>query len=186
LSVTPAVAEYAKLHGALLEDGFWFCYGDVPLELEEFVFTAQRLSQLSAPQQEIGPSCPKCGSQTVKRFAKATGDAFWGCPRWPDCKGSLNWNYTASKRSAKLLAIDNKRTALPSEDHQKSQSEWSDVREEAKRLTVMVVELHGSVPAAKRWLETPKVGLNGKTTLDVMGTLEGCAEAKRLLEDKFK
>ena len=35
-------------------------------------------------------SCPKCGSQMVRRVARKgsnSGNAFWGCPRYPSCKG---------------------------------------------------------------------------------------------------
>jgi restriction system protein len=36
------------------------------------------------------PKCPKCGALTVLRTAKAgktPGSQFWGCTRYPDCKG---------------------------------------------------------------------------------------------------
>jgi very-short-patch-repair endonuclease len=36
------------------------------------------------------PACPKCGSEMVRRKAKQganTGREFWGCARYPHCKG---------------------------------------------------------------------------------------------------
>jgi restriction system protein len=36
------------------------------------------------------PSCPKCGSQMVKRVAKQgklAGNTFWGCSTYPKCRG---------------------------------------------------------------------------------------------------
>jgi len=36
------------------------------------------------------PSCPKCGSQMVKRTARQganAGNAFWGCSNYPQCRG---------------------------------------------------------------------------------------------------
>lgn len=44
---------------------------------------------------EQNPSCPKCGSEMVKRTAKKgpnAGNQFWGCSEFPDCHGSLNIN----------------------------------------------------------------------------------------------
>lgn len=37
--------------------------------------------------------CPRCGSAMVKRVAKrgtGAGNAFWGCPRFPACRGTRN------------------------------------------------------------------------------------------------
>jgi hypothetical protein len=39
------------------------------------------------------PSCPKCGSAMTLRTAKNgsySGRNFWGCPKYPKCKGLLN------------------------------------------------------------------------------------------------
>ena len=38
------------------------------------------------------PACPKCGKPTVLRTAlkgSRTGEKFWGCSRYPDCRGTL-------------------------------------------------------------------------------------------------
>lgn len=43
------------------------------------------------PVSEFGsPMCPKCGAFMVKREPKfgQSWDPFWGCPNYPDCKGS--------------------------------------------------------------------------------------------------
>jgi restriction system protein len=37
------------------------------------------------------PACPKCGATMVERMAKRgtkSGQPFWGCPRYPDCRGT--------------------------------------------------------------------------------------------------
>jgi ssDNA-binding Zn-finger/Zn-ribbon topoisomerase 1 len=37
------------------------------------------------------PACPQCGSKMVLREAKRgthAGRSFWGCPRYPDCRGT--------------------------------------------------------------------------------------------------
>lgn len=39
------------------------------------------------------PFCPKCGSKMVLRTAKTgqyAGNKFWGCSKYPNCKGLLN------------------------------------------------------------------------------------------------
>ncbi len=39
-----------------------------------------------------GPACPKCGKPMLQRTARQgpkTGQAFWGCSGYPDCKGTL-------------------------------------------------------------------------------------------------
>ena len=39
------------------------------------------------------PFCPKCGSAMVLRTAKNgqyAGNKFWGCSKYPNCKGLLN------------------------------------------------------------------------------------------------
>ena len=39
------------------------------------------------------PACPSCGSSMVRRTAKRganAGNPFWGCSKFPDCKGIRN------------------------------------------------------------------------------------------------
>ena len=49
------------------------------------------LSQASVVVEESGAkTCPKCGSPMVRRVAKhgsKKGEEFWGCSRYPHCKG---------------------------------------------------------------------------------------------------
>jgi len=43
--------------------------------------------------KETSPRCPKCGSEMVLRTAKRgdnQGGKFWGCSRYPECRGILN------------------------------------------------------------------------------------------------
>jgi hypothetical protein len=39
------------------------------------------------PAEAAGPKCPRCGASMKQRNGKF--GAFWGCPRYPDCKGTL-------------------------------------------------------------------------------------------------
>lgn len=39
------------------------------------------------------PSCPKCGGSMVRRTAKSgsnAGNSFWGCSKYPACRGIRN------------------------------------------------------------------------------------------------
>ncbi len=44
------------------------------------------------------PSCPLCGGKT--RLKKGQKGEFWGCTRYPDCKGIIN-NDTQKRKSAR-------------------------------------------------------------------------------------
>lgn len=44
-----------------------------------------------SPKATSTPKCPRCGRPMVKRFAKRgrnAGNYFWGCSRYPSCKGT--------------------------------------------------------------------------------------------------
>lgn len=46
-----------------------------------------------SPTQSQTPSCPRCNSQMVMRVARRgryAGNSFWGCSRYPRCKGIRN------------------------------------------------------------------------------------------------
>lgn len=44
----------------------------------------------SQPAEDASPACPKCGSPMVQRIAQKgsqAGNRFWGCTRFPACRG---------------------------------------------------------------------------------------------------
>lgn len=46
-----------------------------------------------SPKSTSSYSCPRCGSSMIKRLAKRgrnAGNYFWGCSRYPGCKGTRN------------------------------------------------------------------------------------------------
>lgn len=54
------------------------------------------MPQLSPAQSQAAPSCPQCGTAMVQRTAKRgtnAGSQFWGCPRYPACKGTRAMSY---------------------------------------------------------------------------------------------
>lgn len=49
------------------------------------------LPPATTPAMTSPPSCPACGSPMVKRQARRgrnAGGSFWGCSRYPDCRGT--------------------------------------------------------------------------------------------------
>ncbi|CAB3648333.1 DNA topoisomerase III [Achromobacter pestifer] len=45
-----------------------------------------------------GPACPLCGAATRQRNGK--NGAFWACPRYPDCKGSVPIDSSSGRRAS--------------------------------------------------------------------------------------
>jgi very-short-patch-repair endonuclease/RecA/RadA recombinase len=37
------------------------------------------------------PQCPRCGSRMALRTARGSGTRFWGCTRYPSCRGTRNY-----------------------------------------------------------------------------------------------
>jgi restriction system protein len=82
--------QIAALERAFIEDGGYSEH----LATERL--RARRTKDKSAPSNPPDrsdpkpPPCPKCGALTVLRTAKAgktPGGQFWGCTRYPECKG---------------------------------------------------------------------------------------------------
>lgn len=51
--------------------------------------------QVQSVQTQAAPACPKCGSIMLLRTAKKganAGGQFWGCPKYPACRGVINAN----------------------------------------------------------------------------------------------
>ena len=49
------------------------------------------------PDPTTPPACPACGASLVKKENARTGRPVWSCSRYPDCRGSRNWQ--APRRS---------------------------------------------------------------------------------------
>ena len=50
--------------------------------------TPQPAPNNTSLQSGGAPNCPQCGTVMVKRNNRRTGDAFWGCPKYPGCHGT--------------------------------------------------------------------------------------------------
>lgn len=64
----------------------WFTDFEAKLRAAQKIWGSQR--QHVGLVAEAGPPCPLCGGATVKRAGKY--GAFWGCTRYPECKGLQN------------------------------------------------------------------------------------------------
>jgi restriction system protein len=36
----------------------------------------------------VSPACPSCGTTMIQRRNRRNGEAFWGCPAYPRCRGT--------------------------------------------------------------------------------------------------
>lgn len=43
------------------------------------------------------PQCPKCNSRMVLRTNRATQEKFWGCSKFPNCRGTRNYDQVPAK-----------------------------------------------------------------------------------------
>jgi len=55
--------------------------------------TKKHIAQLKADHKPAringdAPNCPRCGAVMAVRTARKTGHKFWGCTRFPSCKGT--------------------------------------------------------------------------------------------------
>ena len=53
--------------------------------------TERQRQQQTEPAASRGPACPRCGRGMVLRTARKgelSGSQFWGCPGYPECKGT--------------------------------------------------------------------------------------------------
>ncbi|PTX98578.1 four helix bundle suffix domain-containing protein [Opitutus sp. ER46] len=74
--------QVAALEAAFIADGGY----------SEHLATERLKQRARAPNAETAPRCPTCGSLTALRTAKsgkAPGGQFWGCTRYPECKGTV-------------------------------------------------------------------------------------------------
>jgi len=62
-------------------------------KLSTYISNTKTSKEQTDQSQVLSPNCPKCGSEMVLRIAKRgenQGEKFWGCSRYPECRGILN------------------------------------------------------------------------------------------------
>lgn len=56
-------------------------------------------ADVPAPAGETAPACPRCGAPMVRRTAQRgayAGESFWGCTKYPGCRGLLKIDNASS------------------------------------------------------------------------------------------
>jgi restriction system protein len=74
---------FAKANAIALIDG---------PKLTQMIASVQQSGNMQT-QQEVARICPKCGKEVVLRVAKKgaySGKKFWGCSKFPDCRGVVS------------------------------------------------------------------------------------------------
>ena len=98
MAAKQASAGILATFGAFTEDAKEFATGkSIQLiagnQLLKLISSVQKNQQISKSDNEIQvPTCPKCGSEMKMRIArkgKNAGQKFWGCSKFPDCRGIL-------------------------------------------------------------------------------------------------
>ena len=86
-NVTQAGKQFARRNGIQVVEG---------RELEKLIRSVQpalsRNASTAAPAGD--PSCPSCQSPMVRRVARRgprKGQPFWGCSRYPTCRGIVDF-----------------------------------------------------------------------------------------------
>jgi restriction system protein len=80
---TSEAGEFAKANSIALIDG---------PKLTQMIASVQQSGNMQA-QPEVARACPKCGGEMVLRVAKKgphSGEKFWGCSKFPDCRGVVS------------------------------------------------------------------------------------------------
>ena len=85
------ILEDASKYGMMMSDGQVSAVYDMLMPLSdpspERRQEQARTYQAAKSHGEVtGTRCPLCGGQLVLRTARATGERFWGCSNYPNCK----------------------------------------------------------------------------------------------------
>ena len=75
--------EFAKANSIALIDG---------PKLTQMIASVQQSGNMEA-QPAVARACPKCGSEMVLKVAKKgqhSGEKFWGCSKFPECRGVVS------------------------------------------------------------------------------------------------
>jgi restriction system protein len=56
--------------------------------VQESAPTATNPSPKPAAESTAIPDCPSCGAPMIKRTNRRSRESFWGCPKYPGCRGT--------------------------------------------------------------------------------------------------
>lgn len=185
LDTADGMAGYAKRYGAKYDSErcAWFVEGEVPIELLGLIPKKRNPSV-----HLVAPSCPLCGSHMVERVRKSDKQQFWGCSRFPACKGIVDYErYLESQDGDAPKALKEFLSSRVGDINANSKlrstpsSMSFQQRMEVRRIVVLAAKVLGGVARAERWLSSPKVTLKGRSPIVIMGDEEGCLAVEKLL-----
>ena len=168
LDITPAVVEYAAMHGALYDkENGWYCFEPIPIGLEEF---AESETKLIKPYDDKYIQCPKCGGQMQIKPTRI-GGVFWSCMSFPRCKGARSVDEAEDQHFKKVLkpAPDNKDNFV------------INTSQNYRDLYELGIKELGCQKSFENWLTKPKIALEGKRPIEVINTDEGYSNVMNLL-----
>lgn len=187
LDTADGMAGYAKRYGAKYdsERGAWFVEGEVPNELLGLIPKKRNPSA-----HLVAPSCPICSSHMIERVRKSDKQPFWGCSRFPACKGIVDYERYLESQDGNVpkaikeylgTSVGGGGTKANASSRTSSSSISLQHRMEVRRIVILAAKVLGGAARAERWLSSAKVLLKGKSPLEMMGTEEGCLLVERLL-----
>jgi len=95
----------------------WEAYRDVVRLGRKTRLTEPRPQTTLSVQTQSAPACPKCGATMVTRTARQganAGNTFWGCPKYPACKGVRQ---IERQDSTGPTGLDTPRSSRPVDTH---------------------------------------------------------------------
>lgn len=176
LQVLDEMEGYAARHGAQYDvsSNRWYVIGEVPEALESF-------GPSSIPRQplnESSPICPLCRASMVMRYSKSGGDPFWGCSRFPNCKGTVEWEPSLPKTIGATINIGKEAPRLLQGNfasaHELLKRRWEEL------VALLYVRLGSN--AGENWLFSPHPDLYGKTPAQTMLTWAGAKKVEQLIK----
>lgn len=177
LQIPDEMEDYVARHGAQYDvsRNRWYVIGEVPEALESFgpsCLPRQRLFELI-------PICPLCRAPMMMRYSRRSGgDPFWGCSRFPQCKGTVDWEPSLPKTIGDTLNIRNEGPEPPRRNpasaHELLKARW-------EVLVAMLYERIGP-DAGEIWLFRPHPDLSGKTPAHTMLTWAGAKKVEQLIK----
>jgi hypothetical protein len=185
LDTSDGMAKYAETHGAERDfQGRWYVDGDVPHELMGLI-----PKKPNTTFHEVAPMCPMCGAHTTKKFRKSDGQPFWGCSQYSEagCKGVVDyddyWDALDDPGRAKTAfeALCTPQNSNGSTQSKKQSEVPNELAAYIDRLDTLATKQRGSYAAGRKWFQTPKFTLKGKTPIEIMTSIEGCQLVEELL-----
>ncbi len=185
LDTSDGMVAYAKNHGAERDaQGRWYVDGDVPHDLMGLIPKKPNMTF-----HEVAPTCPMCGAHTTKKHRKSDGKPFWGCSQYSEagCKGVVDyddyWDALDDPGKAKTAfeALCPPKNSNSSTQPKNQGEVPNELAAYIGRLEALATKLLGDYAAGRKWFQTNKFVLKGKTPVEVMTSIEGCQLVEELL-----